>query len=87
MYIAYINNYINILRCIVKNFNIRINHEFDEIIKQILNEIFDDYYNLRNKIFDNNNYKENSYCIDPLYIKYDILNYELERKYRLIMKN
>ena len=41
-------NYIDILRCIVKNFNIHINHEFDEIIKRILNEIFDQYYDFGN---------------------------------------
>ena len=77
-------NYIDILRCIVKNFNIHINHEFDEIIKRVLNEIFDQYYDLRNKIFDDNNYKENSYCIDGLYKKYNIRKCKLERKYKII---
>ena len=77
-------NYINILRCIVKNFNIHINHEFDEIIKSVLNEIFHQYYDLRNKIFDDNNYKENSYCIDGLYKKYNIRNCKLERKYKIV---
>ena len=36
-------NYINILRCILKNFNIDNNTEFDDIIKYITNKIFDNY--------------------------------------------
>ena len=75
--------YIDLLRVIIKNFNIDNNHEFDDIIKYILNKIFDEYYNLRNEIFDNNN-KKNSYCIDTLYKKYNIRNFDLERKYRLV---
>ena len=75
--------YIDLLRVIIKNFNIDNNPEFDDIIKYILNKIFDKYYNLRNEIFDNNN-KENSYCIDTLYKKYNIRNFDLERKYRLV---
>ena len=74
--------YIDLLRVIIKNFNIDNNHEFDDIIKYILNKIFDEYYNLRNEIFDNND-KENSYCIDTLYKNYNIRNFNLERKHRL----
>ena len=60
--------YIDLLRVIIKNFNIDNNHEFDDIIKYILNKIFYEYYNLRNEIFDNNNnHNKNSYCIDTLY--------------------
>ena len=51
------DKYIDLIRVIIKNFNIDNNHEFDHIIKEILNKIFDEYYNLRNKIFDNNNNK------------------------------
>ena len=77
--------YIDLLRVTIKNFNINNNHEFDDIMKYILNKVFDEYYNLRNEIFDNNNNnKENSYCIDTLYKKYNIRNFDLERKYRLM---
>ena len=75
--------YIDLISVIIKNFNINNNPEFDDIIKYILNKIFDECYNLRNEIFDNNN-KENSYCIDTLYKKYNIRNFDLERKYRLV---
>ena len=75
--------YIDLLRVIIKNSNIDNNHEFDDFIKNILNKNFYEYYNLRNEIFDNNN-KENSYCIDTLYKKYNIRNFDLERKYRLV---
>ena len=75
--------YIDLLRVITKNFNIDNNHEFDDIIKYILNKIFYEYYNLQNEIFDNND-KENSYCIDTLYKKYNIRNFDSERKYRLV---
>ena len=77
--------YIDLLRVIIKNFNIDNNLEFDDTIKKILNKIFYQYYNLRNEIFDNNNnHNKKSYCIDNLYKKYDIRNYELERKYRIV---
>ena len=36
-------NYINILRCILKNFNIDNYTEFDDIIKYIISKIFDNY--------------------------------------------
>ena len=77
--------YIDLLRVIIKNFNIDNNPEFDDIIKKILNIIFDEYYNLRNEIFDNNNNQnKNAYCTDGLYKKYNIRNFDLERKYRLV---
>ena len=41
--------YIDLLRVIIKNFNIDNNPEFDDIIKKILNKIFDEYYHNRNK--------------------------------------
>ena len=44
--------YIDLLRVIIKNFNINNNLEFDDIIKKFLNKIFDEYYHNRNKIFD-----------------------------------
>ena len=77
--------HIDLLRVIIKNSNIDNNHEFDEIIKHILNKFFLNINNLRNEIFDNNNnQKKNSYCIDTLYKKYNIRNFDLERKYRLV---
>ena len=33
--------YIDLLRVIIRNFNIDNNHEFDDIIKYILDKIFD----------------------------------------------
>ena len=36
-------NYINILRCILNNFNIIENNEFDDIIKNIIDKVFDNY--------------------------------------------
>ena len=50
-------NYINILRCILNNFNVRKNNEFDNIIKYIIKKIFDEYYNNRRKSI---------YCTDNL---------------------
>ena len=41
--------YIDILRLIIKNFNIRKNNVFDNIIKYTINKIFDEYYNNRDK--------------------------------------
>ena len=67
--------YIDLHRVIIKNFNIDNNPEFDDIIKYIINKIFDEYYHNRNK---------STYCTDNLYKKYDIRNYELERKYRIV---
>ena len=61
--------YIDLLREIIENFNIDNNPEFDDIINKILNKIFDEYYQNRNK---------STYCIDNLYknIIYDILIYK-----------
>ena len=58
------NKYIYLLRNIVKNFNN--NNEFDDIIKRILNKIFNNYYVNREKYI---------YCIDNSYKKYDISKY------------
>ena len=33
-------SYINVLRCILKNYDTRKNNEFDNIIKYIINKIF-----------------------------------------------
>ena len=54
-------NYIDLLRKILKNFD---NNEFDSIIKKILSKIFDEYYIIRN---------DKIYCIDNLYKKYYII--------------
>ena len=67
--------YIDLLRVIIKNFNIDNNPAFDDIIKKILNKIFDEYYHNRNK---------STYCIDYLHKKYDIRYFILERKYRIV---
>ena len=40
------NNYIDLLRNILKNFG---NNEFDNVIKKILSTLFDDYHTNRNK--------------------------------------
>ena len=66
--------YINLLRVIIKNFNIDNNPEFDDIIKKILSKIFDEYYYNRDKSVS---------CIDNLYKKYNIRYFILERKYRI----
>ena len=72
--------YIDLLRVIIKSFNIDNNPEFNDIIKYIINKIFDEYYHNRNKIFDEyyHNRNECTYCIDNLYknIIYDILIYK-----------
>ena len=69
--------YIDLLRVIIKNFNIDNNPEFNDIIKYIINKIFDEYYHNRHKIFDEyyHNRNKSTYCIDNLYknIIYDIL--------------
>ena len=61
-------NYINILRNILNNFN---NNEFDDVIKYILVKIFDIYYLERNL---------KSYNIDNVFKKYDIDMYNLLSK-------
>ena len=52
------NNYIDLLRNILKNFD---NNKFDNVIKKILSTLFDDYYMNRNKYI---------WCIDNLYKKF-----------------
>ena len=49
--------YIDLLRFIIKKFDIKKNNEFDNMIKYIINKIFDEYYHNRNK---------SVYCIDNL---------------------
>ena len=66
-------NHIDLLRNIVKNF--KYSNEFDDIIKKILNKIFNNYYVNREKYI---------YCIDNLYKKYDISKYNfIKKKYKL----
>ena len=69
-------NYINVLRCILKNFNIRKNNEFDNIIKYIINKIVDEYYNNRDK---------SKYCIDNLIRKHTIRYFDLQYKYGTVL--
>ena len=67
------NNYIDLLRNILKNFD---NSEFDSIIKKILSTLFDDYYMNRNKYI---------WCIDNLYKEYDESRYNfIKKKYGII---
>ena len=69
-------NYIDLLRNIVKNF--RYSNEFDDIIKRILNKIFNNYYVNREKYI---------YNIDNLYKKYDISKYNfIKKKYGISKK-
>ena len=70
------NNYIDLLRNILKNFD---NNEFDDVIKKILSTLFDDYYMNRNSYIYN--------CIDNLYKKYDISRYNFIRKKYGVFKN
>ena len=67
--------YIDLLSVFIKNLNIDNNHEFDDIIKYIINKIFDEYYHNRNK---------STYFIDNLYKKYNIQYFDLQRKYRIV---
>ena len=70
------NSYLDLLRNIIKNFNIDINNEFDDVIIKILSKIFDHYYLNRNDKY--------IYCIDNLYKKYDISRYNfIKKKYKL----
>ena len=71
-------NYINVLRSILKNFNIRKNNEFDNIIKYIIIKIFDEYYNNRHKSI---------YCIDNLIRRYNIRYFDLQAKYGTVKTN
>ena len=69
------DNYINLLRCILKNFD----NEFDNVINKILNKIFDDYYMNRGRYI---------YCIDNLYKKFNIDKYDfIVKKYGIIKNN
>ena len=56
----------------LKNFNIRKNNGFDNIIKYIVNKIFDEYFNNRDK---------SKYCIDNLIRKYNTRYFDLQDKY------
>ena len=67
------NNYIDLLRNILKNFD---KNEFDSIIKKILSTLFDDYYMNRNKYI---------WCIDNLYKKiYDGRYNCIKKKYGVV---
>ena len=69
-------NYIDLLRNILKNF--KYSNEFDDIIKRILDKIFNNYYVNREKYI---------YNIDNLYKKYDISKYNfIKKKYRISEK-
>ena len=59
------DTYIEILKIILKNNN---NEEFDDIIKNVLIKIFDDYYSNRDKM---------KYNIDNVFEKYNINMYNL----------
>ena len=64
-------DYIEILKIMLKNDT----NEYDDIIKNILSKIFDDYYSNRDKM---------EYNIDNLFKKYNINMYNLlKRKYTL----
>ena len=67
-------NYIDLLKCILKNFY----NEFDSIIKNISGKIFEEYYINRNGEI---------YCLDSLYKKYDLSRYNFIRKKYGIVKN
>ena len=69
-------NYINVLRCILKNFD---DHRFDNIIENILIKIFDSYY-LERDI--------KKYNIDNVFKKYNITMYDLlSKKYKMTTSN
>ena len=69
-------NYIDLLRNIVKN--LKYSNEFDDIIKRILDKIFNNYYVNREKYI---------YCIDNLYKTYDISKYKfIKKKYGISKK-
>ena len=78
LYIVNMENYINVLRCILKHFNIRKNNEFDNIIKYIIKKIFDEYYNNRHKSI---------YCIDNLIRRYNMQYFDSQAKYGTVKTN
>ena len=78
LYIVHMENYINVLRYILKNFNIRKNNEFDNIIKYIIKKNFDEYYNNRHKSI---------YCIDNLIRRYNMQYFDLQAKYGTVKTN
>ena len=64
-------NYIDLLKCILKNFD----GEFNCVIKKILSKIFEEYYLNRN---------DKIYCIDNLYKKFYVGRYNfIKKKYKL----
>ena len=65
------NNYIDLLRNIFKNFD-------NNVIKKILSTLFDDYYMNRNK---------HIWCIDNLYKKFYVGRYNFIKKKYGIVKN
>ena len=68
------DSYIDLLRNIVKNFN----NEFDDVIKRILNKLFNNYYVNREKYI---------YCIDNLFKKYDVSKHNfIKKKYGIVKK-
>ena len=70
------DKYIDLLRNLIKNF--KYSNEFDDIIKKILNKIFNNYYVNREKYIC---------CIDNLYKKYDISKYNfIKKKYGICKK-
>ena len=69
------NIYIDLLRNILNNFD---NREFDNVIKNILITLFDDYYINRNK---------HIWCIDNLYKKFCVGRYNFIKKKYGIVKN
>ena len=67
-------NYIDLLKCILKNFD----GEFDCVIKKILSKIFEEYYLNRN---------DKIYCIDNLYKKFYVGRYNFIKKKYGVVKN
>ena len=65
------NNYIDLLRNILKNFD-------NNVIKKILSTLFDDYYMNRNRYI---------WCIDNLYKKFYVGRYNFIKKKYGIVKN
>ena len=67
-------NYIDLLKCILKNFD----GEFDCVIKKILSKIFEEYCLNRN---------DKIYCIDNLYKKFYVGRYNFIKKKYGVVKN